>query len=295
MTRRSTPAALFGSLSLAAAACAALPAACQTLEARWSVNGEPLVIRSERRFAGAVSSLQFRGVEHLDSADHGRLLQGAISFNGRGECLNPTQAGASRDRRRSTSRLLASQVGPAEYRTTTRMAFWLRPGQSCTGRLGPEPAVNAERLSDVLYDQRLTPGWRGHANAVHHQITFTTATPRSSAVVEALTAYTPASFSVVLAFDRASGRLLPDREAQAHPGERDNLVALATPDGRHAIALFSPDPTARFGRFVFPDTSKINVVFRPPGPYPAGRHAYEAVTVVGTVSEVEVTLDALGK
>lgn len=282
------------SLGLGLAACATPPGSAPPPEARWTVAGEPLVLRSERGFAGAVSSLRFRGVEFLDSADHGRLLQGAISFDGRGECLNPTQAGASSDgRRRSTSRLLAAEVGPGGYRTATRLAYWLRPGQSCTGRRGPVPAANKTRLSDVVYEQALTPGWGGQPHAIGHAIGFTTTVPRSRAVVEALTAYAPARFSAVLTFDPATGRLEPDTAAAARAGEQDRASALATPDGRSAIALWSPDPGARFGRFVFADSGKLNVVFRPEGPYPAGRHAYRAVTVIGTRAEVETTLRAL--
>lgn len=283
---------LLAALAAPLAACATLPDAA--IEARWSVSGEPLLLRSEPRFAGAISSLRFRGVEHLDASDHGRLLQGAISFEGEGECLNPTLAGASSDRRRGSSRLEAASAGPTTYATLTRMAYWLRPGQTCTRPNGQRrPAVNKTRLSDVAYAQRLTPGWRGQANAVHHAITITTAVPRRYAVVEALTAYTPPGFSSVLLYDPAADRLEPDPHALANPGEQARPVVLATPDGSSALAFFSPDPNARYGRFLFPDTSKINVVFRPPSAYAPGSHAYEVVTVIGTADEVRATLRAL--
>jgi hypothetical protein len=148
-------------------------------------------------------------------------------------------------------------------------------------------------VSDVTYDQHLTPGWRGHANTIHHSIVFTTLAPRDSAVVEALTAYTPPGFSAVLFFNPLRRALEPDARAHEEPGERDRVAVLATPDGRSALAVFSPDPKARFGRFTYPQTNKLNVVFRPEGPYRSGAHAYQAVTVFGTVSEVARTLDAL--
>lgn len=272
-------------------ACATVPDA--PLEARWAIGGEPLVLRSDARFAGAISSLRFRGVEHLDASDHGRLLQGAISFEAEGECLNPTQAGASSDRGRSTSRLEAASASPAAYATVTRMAYWLRPGQSCTRSSGERrPAVNRARLSDVSYAQRLTPGWRGRANAIHHAITVTTAAPREYAVVEALTAYTPPQFNTVLLYDAERDRLEPDPHVLANPGEQGRPVVLATADGGSALAFFSPDPAGRYGRFLFPGTSKINVVFRPRGVYAPGPHAYEVVTVIGTSDEVRATLHA---
>ena len=280
-----------------AAACVTLPAG--PLEARWSIAGEPLLLRSAPAFAGAVSSIQFRGVEHLDASDHGRLLQGAISFDGRGECLNPTQAGASSDGpRRTTSRLLSASAGPAGYVTRTRMAFWLRPGQSCTGEDGrPRAAANRARLSDVIYSQHLTPNWRGQPHAVHHAISFTTAVPRRTAVVEALTVYAPARFSVFHTFD--GQRLVPDPDVAARPGEQPRAVALSTPDGRHAIGFIAArsrtegEAPARYGRFTYGHTHKLNVVFRPAGPYAPGPHAYEAVTVIGALAEVERAFAAL--
>ena len=283
------------SLPAALAACATLPA--DRLEARWSVQGEPLVLRSAPPFAGAVSSLQFRGAEHIDASDHGRLLQGAISFDGRGECLNPTQGGASSDGRRSSSRLLSASAGPAAYATRTRMAYWLRPGQACTGPDGrPRPAANRARVSDVTYAQRLTPGWRGQPHAVHHAITFTPARAHRSAVVEALTVYTPARFSAFHTFD--GRRLVGDDRVRAQPGEQPRPVALSTPDGRHAIGFTAargpgPEGPARYGRFTYADANKLNVVFRPDGPYLPGPHAYQVVTVVGTLDEVERTFQGL--
>ncbi|MBW3560696.1 MAG: hypothetical protein KY449_13235, partial [Proteobacteria bacterium] len=154
-------------------------------------------------------------------------------------------------------------------------------------------AANRARLSDVVYAQRLTPDAGGRPNAIHHAISFTTVAPRRSAVVEALTLYAPASFSVFHTFD--GRRLAPDDRVKAEPGEQPRPVALSTPDGRHAIGFTAAigDVPARYGRFHYPDTNKLNVVFRPAGPYAPGDHLYEVVTVVGTLAEVEETMRAL--
>lgn len=292
-----------GGLALAAAlslgACATTPQDGRLgppeVEARWSVNGEPLVVASHRGFGGAVSSIRFRGVEFIDAADHGRLLQGAISFDGHGECDNPTLAGASSDKPgRTASRLLAASAGPARYATVTRMAYWLRPGQTCTAPDGgPMRARNRARLSDVVYSQTFTPAWGGRANAVHTRIAFTTARPRARAVVEAMTAYAPARFSVVHTYDPARGRL--QRDAAGAIGEQPHPIVLATPDGASALGLLSltQDPRPGYGRFAFEGVSKINLVFRPEGPFAAGVHPYDAVWIVGTLAEVEASLRAL--
>jgi len=271
------------------------PVRHRLLEASWAVGSEPLVLRSEPWFAGAVSSIRFRGVEFIDSSDHGRLLQGAISFGGLGECLNPTQAGASRDRRgRTTSRLLWAEVTPAGYTTATRMAFWKRPGEHCRPPGGPDrSAANATRASDVVYAQRLTFGHRGYANAVEARITFTTAEDQQDAVVEALTAYAPPGFDSFHLF--RDGRLMRDDTVASVPGEQPDPIVLSTANGASALGFLAltHGPSPGYGRFTFEDTSKINLVYRPTGTYPAGRHDYSVVWVIGTRAEVATTLRGL--
>ena len=53
-----------------------------------------IILTTSAQYGGALSSLVFRGKEHLDRHDHGRLLQSAASFDGYGECYNPTEGGA---------------------------------------------------------------------------------------------------------------------------------------------------------------------------------------------------------
>ena len=277
-----------------AAVAALRPVALRPLEQSWPVGGDLLTLRSEAWFAGAVSSIRFRGVEFLDSSDHGRLLQGAISFGGLGECLNPTQAGASRDRRgRTTSELLWAEATPERYVSATRMAYWKRPGESCRPPGGAwRFAANETRGSEVVYAQQLRPGFGGFANAVETVISFTTAEDQPSAVVEAITAYTPPAFDRFHVF--SDGRLVEDRSVARRPGEQPDPVVLSTADGASAIGFLSLGAsTPGYGRFAFGETNKINLVYRPHGPYRAGRHSYRMVWIVGTRAEVEATLRAL--
>ena len=46
------------------------------------IGADALTIRSEPKFAGAISSLTYRGQEYVNSTDHGRLMQGAIAYDG---------------------------------------------------------------------------------------------------------------------------------------------------------------------------------------------------------------------
>jgi len=271
------------------------PVRHRLLEASWRIGSEPLLLRSEPWFSGAVSSVRFRGVEFIDSSDHGRLLQGAISFGGLGECLNPTQAGASRDRRgRTTSQLLWAEVTPASYTTATRMAFWKRPGEHCRPHGGADrSAANDTAASEVVYAQQLTFGHRGYANAVEARITFTTAQDHEDAVVEALTAYAPPGFDSFHLF--RGGRLVRDDTVAQVPGEQPDPVVLSTADGASALGFLAltPGPTPGYGRFTFEETSKINLVYRPAGAYRAGQHDYSVVWIIGTRAEVATTLRGL--
>ncbi len=221
------------------------------------------MLRSHRRFAGAISSVMFRGVDHVDRSDHGRLLQGAVQLDGLGECHNPTLAGASRDRSRSTSRLLNAAVGRDSYETVTQTAFWHRPNDTCTTLEGlrRRPA-NRTRLSEVTWRWRHRFNTLAHPQAVAVDIDVDLGSPSRSVVLEALTLYTPAAFNTFHVIGR---RLIPDAEVAASPGERPEPRVLSTVDGRYAVALFTGDAGAGLGRFVYPGASKLNVVFRPQG------------------------------
>ena len=66
-------------------------------------DGSPLTITTTSRLAGAVDSLRWRNHEFIDSADHGRQLQSACSFDAMSDepfwavRFNPTEAGSRLD------------------------------------------------------------------------------------------------------------------------------------------------------------------------------------------------------
>ncbi|MFM7927773.1 MAG: hypothetical protein ACKO9Q_08665, partial [Pirellula sp.] len=105
------------------------------------VEGVPLTITTTSRLAGAVHSIRWKGKEFIDSADHGRQLQSACSFDAMSdepfwaERYNPTEAGSRRDGAgdRSTSRLLGIEADDKLLRTSTQMAYWLNPGERSEG------------------------------------------------------------------------------------------------------------------------------------------------------------------
>src|SRR4051812_29750731 len=69
----------------------------------YAFGNNQLVVSTSNRNAGAISSVVYRGIEHIDQTDHGRELQSAVQFDGLGECWNPTEAGSAADGSGSTS------------------------------------------------------------------------------------------------------------------------------------------------------------------------------------------------
>ncbi|MCJ2013198.1 hypothetical protein [Methylobacterium sp. J-076] len=265
-------------------------------------QGSAIVVGISRRTAGAIDSLTWGGTQFINAHDHGRELQSAASFDGYGECLNPTEAGGNADAAgpRSTTLLTGLTLGPGSLETRAQMAYWMRPGEkagSCPKGAGPY----ASSRSDDVLTKRVTLGAGGVANAIAYRATFTTAQPHAMATFEALTAYMPPDFSKFWSFDPASGALAPLSQVA---GEQTRPVILATPDGSRAMGVYSPDLPQKgsdggYGRFDFSTlagagnaTVKWNCVFRT-GPIPAGDHAYTCYTLVGTLDDVTHGMAAL--
>lgn len=258
-----------------------------------------VTIQTRSFFAGAISSLTFRGKEYIDSRDHGRLLQSASSFDGYGECYNPTEGGASnKGKNQNVSVLKSARVEGNQLWTIADMGFWLNPGQAypdgCGSRKSLKQTVNTVLTSGHLLEKKVTIGLPNFPNVIEHQVTFYVPTKFSTGTFEASTAYVPKEFSRALYYD-------PKREIELDPGDRQGEqsfpVILATPDNVNAIAVYSPNLPQNgvgYGRFTFPDVNKWNCVFREkditPKPY-----TYQCLIVIGTLSEVEDTLGKLDK
>jgi len=256
----------------------------------------PIVVRGCARFAGAVCSVLYRGKEHIDTHDHGRLLQSASSFDGYGECYNPTEGGSGRDRGSSSSVLRAARVEKNQLWTLTDMAFWLRPWQAyprgCGQRKHLVQAVNSVAVSGHLLEKQVAVGLPGFPNVIEHRVIYYVPTDFSHGVFEASTGYMPKEFSLALYYDPVAGT---EREAGDRQGEQSLPVILATPDRLHAMGVYSPDlPQAGrgYGRFLFPDVVKWNCVFREKG-VKAGPYRYRCLVVLGTVAEVQETIRRL--
>src|SRR5882757_3057286 len=133
-----------------------------------NVFGAPLYINTSDRFAGAIYSIIWNGKQFVDSADHGREFQSASSFDGLGECYNPTEAGSLTDTTRSTSALLGISAAGNVLKTTSQMAFWAPAGypypQGCGGNQSLKIAQNTTDLSNHLLSKQVTIGYSGIEN-----------------------------------------------------------------------------------------------------------------------------------
>ena len=143
----------------------------------------------------------------------------------------------------STSRLLELVASGNHLRTRTQMAFWLAPGERSGGQL----ARNTNTLSNYVLTKDVTIGFERWPQALDYRVTFSlpAGAHHVSAQFEALTGYMPPEFSSFWEFNPVTGKLQPLSDG---PGEINNPVVLAMPDGKFAMGIFSPPQTQ-------PDTS----------------------------------------
>ena len=231
-----------------------------------------IVVTTTERLAGAIHSLTWNGKEFIDSTDHGRQLQSASNLDCPDgsfipEVFNPTEAGSRADHvgPRSSSKLLTLSADGLELRTSSRMAFWLAPGEKSEGH----PACNDRVLSDHLLTKRVRIGHAGNPHVIEYDITFTLpASERHSfAQFEAVTGYMPPDFARFWKYDAASRTLLPLDDG---PGEQPMPVVLATANGSHAMGIFTPEPGPGYGRWRFRERAGGQVELRLPRPRPEG-------------------------
>lgn len=265
--------------------------------------GDKISATTQLRFAGAISSLIFRGKEYIDITDHGRQMQSASSFDQLGECYNPTEAGSRNDGAGATSssRLLSVSKGLNWLETETDMAFWLSPGtdylrttnRTCGDRPQVTQAVNSTVTANHVLKKRVEIGYAGQENVVNYQAEFKVPESRMTATFEAATVYTPKYFAKRLTLDPMTGKL----QQTDIQGEQALPVILASADEQHAIGVYSgnlPRNALGYGTFSFADTNKINCVFRETNILPQ-TYRYQCIFAVGTLIEVSGAIMALHK
>lgn len=246
--------------------------------------------------AGAICSLTWNGKQFIDDYDHGRQLQSAVSFDGKGENENPTESGASYltdgfNPRPSSSRLLASDVTDGVLSTASNPAYW--------------NPLNGRRTSNILFTKRVEIGLpiigspvKMLPSVISYETSYTIPTTETHTfgTFEVLTAYIPREFSSFWTVDVYSGVSQPMYLSDG-PGEQPFPVVIATPNGQYAIGIYSPKTpqpaymAAGYGRWRHPDVVKWNNVYRIANP--RGTLRFKSYVVVGTLASVSADLVTL--
>lgn len=119
-----------------------------------------ICVSSGARTAGAVDSVVFQNTEMINTHDHGRQLQVAVTIctdetpqSCRGECYNPTEGGASSDDRFNPTSVLLNASTPSNAVLSTNVlpAFWLHPGEhEPSPSAGCSVAINTVNVSNYV-------------------------------------------------------------------------------------------------------------------------------------------------
>jgi hypothetical protein len=251
-------------------------------------------ITTTERLAGAIHSLTWNGKEFINSYDHGRELQSAASFNGFGECYNPTEAGSNQDWTGNTSTSFLQYLFTSGnfLETQTLPAFWTQPDQIAPGC---GIAINSTQRSSIYFRKKITIGMPGMANVIRYDTEFDIPESFTSATFEVLTGYMPPEFSEFWNYDPENLQL---DSLSDGPGEQEIPIILATIDKNFAMGIYSPDQPrpqwggAGYGRWRFDDCTKWNCVFRESSIVP-GIYKYRSYVIVGSLSDVEVNMTDL--
>lgn len=272
-----------------------------------TVNGSTLTVSaSSDRFAGAIESIVYRGVQYVDIADHGRQVQTAIQLDNLGECYNPNEAGSAADGASYTSSSILSAISASNnvLTTRTRPAFWLAPGQNYGKPCSPFTTISTAQNSTVLsnYTIARSTNFVGPSapNLLVVNTSITVPENRNSASVEALTGYLPSSFSTFLTYDRAS-RTLTKLSATGNIQTTSTPIIVSLPSGTSAMGVLSNDiPSGNPNRAAYyayfyasgaHPTAKWSCVFSEANLIAGTTYNYACPIAIGTVDEVIASMD----
>jgi hypothetical protein len=263
--------------------------------------GSIITLKTSSKFSGSVDSLVFRGTEFVDTLDHGRLLQSAVSFNGLGECYNPTEGGSAKDSKvKKSSKLLSTTKIGNKLWTFSYMGYWLEPnyyyGSGCNGDTTKVYSVNKTIRSNILLEKQIIVGLTNFPNVIVHNVTYHVPEAYESAVFEASTIYATRKFTKSIYYNLTSGESIDPSGMQ---GEQQHPVILYSEDEKNAIGIYSPHLPQNydgnlvgygwFGESGFFAFNKANCVFRSKNVKP-NSYKFQCMYAVGTLKEVKETL-----
>jgi hypothetical protein len=263
--------------------------------------GSTITLKTSLKFSGAVNSLVFRGMEFVDTTDHGRLLQSAVSFNGLGECYNPTEGGSAKDSKvEESSKLLSTTKIGNKLWTFSYMGYWLEPNyyyeSGCNGDTSKVYSENKTIRSNVLLEKQVVVGLTNFPNVIVHNVAYHVSETYESAVFEASTIYATRKFTKSIYYNLTTSESIDPNGIQ---GEQQHPIILYSEDEKNAIGIYSPNlPQNYYGDLVgygwFGDSglfgfNKSNCVFRSKDVNP-NSYKFQCMYAVGTLKEVKETL-----
>lgn len=211
---------------------------------RGTYGASDIVVQVSKRNAGAIDSITWNGTEFVNSWDRGREYQSDATFNSRGECENPTEAGSRDDGQGATSKsLLQTLVINAANRLTTasRPAYWLGSGQISPGCGGVASTVPGQP-STMGFSKTVTIGVPSAANAIKYAATYTVPEAKTQSTFEIIAGYTPGrTFVNFWRFNTVTSVLTQVFPAVGgNTGGSPTPTILATADQTRAIGLLCP-------------------------------------------------------
>jgi hypothetical protein len=275
---------------------------------RYTARNDIISVSTTWRTAGAIDSVVFKNREFINSYDHGRQLQYALSTNDQDESFNPTEAGSCDDDigAYTSSVLDYVHVSGATMATQTMPAFWRKPNVPC-GFAGKAPAVNTKSVSDYRMNKRVQVGYAGLPHAI--QFSFQLYVPENvkKITLEAPTGYLTGDFTSFYTYQPATSKLTAF-PANTENGLQDLPLIVATPDGAYAMGCYAPDAPEPAGTSIiyghFPlknytfstpvqSTTKWNIYVRT-GPVAAATTLnFRTFVIAGTLDDVKSTMTQL--
>lgn len=244
--------------------------------------GDPLTVRANARFAGAINSVTWRGTQFIDHYDHGRELQVAVHVAGYGgsECYNPTEAGSQRDGTGDTSSsvVLGTWRGDHGFSTSSRLAFWNVPGEKSPGC--KEGAANTTIVSDFVLSKIVTLANDG---LLIYDFTIDVPGDYEGATIEAPVMYMPKGFSRFKFFDPKTQTSVP-----GIPKEHRDIPILACDGKGYAAAMWSEGAYQTFKTFLR-DTNAV-IVGRKIAPLRSAAYSFKTYIAFGTAQSVRAAI-----
>jgi hypothetical protein len=260
-----------------------------------------ITIASNAHYGGAITSLVFRGYEHINkplyftgAEDHGRELQSAVWFDSFGECLNPTQGGSDPRMKIIESSLVRSTyVANDTIYTGSLMGYWLEPGfnygHTCGTMTGYTTAQNTTVQSNVLLQSNYTLGYGNIKNILTVDATFNVPDFHSIAAFEVATFFTSLDFGQAEYINVTTGATIPATSRY----EQNSPIIMYTSDFQHAVGIYSKDSGMRYTWSTGVDSAHEACYFRTTNVQERSAVKRQCQYILGTKSEVESTMLSL--